>query len=136
MPNAFVDTNILVYAADETTPISSKTQIAREVLLLPDLHYSIQVLNEFIAASRRPDKLNLSRERERRWLEGWLLRPVVSMTSRTFLSALALHQRYQVSHWDALILAAAKEANCETLYTEDLQNGQIYDGITAVNPFA
>lgn len=100
------------------------------------MHYSVQVLNEFIAASRHPDKLNLSRERERRWLEGWLLRPVGSLTSRTFLSALSLHQRYQVSHWDALILAAAKEANCETLYTEDLQNGQIYDGITAVDPFA
>lgn len=135
MPNAFIDTNILVYAADETTPIPEKTRIAREILLLPDLYISVQVLNEFIAVARRPDKLNFSSDQEQFWIEAWLLRPVVRLTTQQFLDALAFHQRYQVSHWDGLILAAAKEARCEKLYSEDLQNGQTYDGIQVVNPF-
>jgi predicted nucleic acid-binding protein len=135
MPNVFVDTNVLVYAADESTPISRKTTIAREILLLPGVQFSVQVLNEFIAASRRPNKLNLTRERERRWLEGWLLRPVSSLTKQTFLKALALHTRFRISHWDSLIVAAALETGCETIYSEDLSHGQDYDGVKVINPF-
>lgn len=135
MPNAFIDTNILVYAADETTPIPRKTRIARELLLLPDLYISIQVLNEFIAVARRPNKLNLSHEQEQSWVEAWLLRPVVELSTQQFLDALAFHQNYQVSHWDGLILAAAKDAHCEQLYSEDLQHGQLYNDIKVINPF-
>ena len=60
MKHAFVDTNILVYAADETKPISRKTRIARELLLRRGLHLSVQVLNEFTVNARNPEKLNLS----------------------------------------------------------------------------
>jgi len=135
MPNVFVDTNILVYAAAEFTPIQRKTAIARDLLLLPGIHFSLQVLNEFVAVSRRPDKLNLPPERERRWLEACLLRPVASLSTRTFLTALSIHGRYGISHWDSLIVASAKEAHCTTLYSEDLSHGQNYDGVTVVNPF-
>jgi predicted nucleic acid-binding protein len=58
------------------------------------------------------------------------------MTAESFLDARLFNERYQLSHWDGLILAAVKEAQCQTLYSEDLQNGQSYDGITIVNPFA
>lgn len=58
------------------------------------------------------------------------------MTSETFLNARLFHERYQVSHWNGLILAAAQNAGCETLYSEDLQDGQSYGGITVVDPFA
>jgi predicted nucleic acid-binding protein len=135
MPNAFVDTNILVYAADESTPKGRKTVIARELLRQPGLHFSVQVLNEFVASARHPGKLNLPRERERRWLEGWLQLPVASLTAETFLRALAIHARYQVSHWDSLILAAAVESGCSIVYSEDLNHGQEYAGIRVVNPF-
>lgn len=136
MANVFVDTNVLVYAADETTPLSRKSAIAREVLLLPNIHFSVQVLNEFIATARRPDKLNLSRERERRWLEAWLLRPVASLSTRTFLTALEVHVRCHLSHWDSLIVASALENNCQTIYSEDLNHGQDYGGVRVINPFA
>lgn len=135
MPNVFVDTKVLVYAADETAPLPEKTRIAREVLLLPGVHVSVQVLNEFVASSRHPGKLNLSREREQRWLGAWLMWPVASLTRQTFLHALALHFRFQLSHWDALIVAAALECSCEILYSEDLAHGQEYGGVTVVNPF-
>jgi len=119
MKSVFVDTNILVYAAEEKTPPTRKNTIARELLLLPGLQLSVQVLNEFVAAARHPDKLNLSKERERRWLEGWLLRPVAALTTETFRLALAAHHRFQISHWDSLIIASAQETGCEMMYSED-----------------
>ena len=45
-------------------------------------------------------------------------------------------KRYALSHWDSLIVAAAPLAKCDTLYSEDMQHGQIFDGrLTVVNPF-
>lgn len=135
MPGAFVDTNIIVYAADQASPIPRKTRIAREILLQRGLHLSVQVLNEFTVNARHPNKLNLSAQRELEWIERLLLLPIESMNEQSFLEARLFHERYQVSHWDGLILAAAKAAGCDTLYSEDLQSGQIYDGIAVVNPF-
>ncbi|OHC72820.1 MAG: hypothetical protein A3H93_02060 [Rhodocyclales bacterium RIFCSPLOWO2_02_FULL_63_24] len=62
----------------------------------------------------------------------WVLAPTSAMT---VLSALRLRQSHQLSPWDALIVAAALEANCERLLTEDLQHGQIIEGLEIVNPF-
>jgi len=135
MPRAFVDTNILVYAADPLSPQSRKTRIARELLLQRGLHLSVQVLNEFAVNARNPHKLNLSLQEEYEWIERWLLFPIQPMTTENFLEARLFHERYQVSHWDGLILAAAKAAKCAVLYSEDLQSGPSYDGIKAINPF-
>lgn len=135
MPNAFVDTNVLVYAAEEFVPQSRRCKIAREILLLPGIHLSVQVLNEFIASARNLKKLNLSRARERLWLDGWLLRPVSPLTTETFLCALGIHARYQLSHWDSLIIASALGTGCTIVYSEDLNHGQCYDGVQAINPF-
>lgn len=134
-PNAFVDTNILVYAAEERTPLDRKTVIARELMLGRDLHLSAQVLNEFVASSRHPQKLNLSLEKELEWLTEWLRLPIAPLTVDLFQSALALHLRHQISHWDALIVAAALQTGCRILYSEDLNDGQDYDGVKVVNPF-
>lgn len=136
MPRAFVDTNILVYAADKASPPSQRTRIARGLLLQRGLHLSVQVLNEFTVNARNPNKLDLSTEEQLNWIESCLLFPIHPMTTETFLSARLFHERYQVSHWDGLILAAAKEALCSKLYSEDLQNGGIYDGIEVIDPFA
>jgi len=135
MPNAFVDTNILVYAADESTPIDRKTRIARELLRQRNLHLSVQVLNEFTVNARSKSKLNLSPQQEQEWLSRWLLFPVLSLTVETFLAAQLIHARFQVSHWDSLILAAARETKSATVYSEDLSHGQDYDGLRAINPF-
>lgn len=135
MKNVFVDTNILVYAADESSPTSRKTAVAREVLLRPGIHFSVQVLSEFVANARHPRKLALTRERELRWLEGWLLRLVAPVGLETFRLALGIHARFQLSHWDSLIVASACELHCETLFSEDMNHGQDYDGVVAFNPF-
>lgn len=135
MPNAFVDTNVLVYAADEALPVGRKTRIARELLRQRDLHLSVQVLNEFTVNARNPSKLNLSAQQEQDWLNRWLLFPVTSLTVETFLAAQLIHARYQISHWDSLILASARELKCTVVYSEDLNHGQELDGMKLINPF-
>jgi predicted nucleic acid-binding protein len=60
---------------------------------------------------------------------------VQPITRELIVEAVALRRRYQVSHWDATILAAARAQGCHTLYTEDLNHGQDYEGVRVVNPF-
>jgi predicted nucleic acid-binding protein len=135
MKSAFVDTNILVYAVDCAELDSRKRQIAREILLLPRLHLSVQVLNEFISVARNPKKLSLSRDQESRWLREWFEFKIAAITFLTFQKALEFHLRYQLSHWDSLIIASAREAACSIVYSEDMNHGQSYDGVKVINPF-
>ena len=62
--------------------------------------------------------------------------PVLPVTGELVLEAFALQQRYQLSYWDAAIIAAARSLGCTILYTEDLNAGQDYGGVRAQNPFA
>jgi predicted nucleic acid-binding protein len=135
MKKGFVDTNILVYAADSTGQDPRKTQIARELLLQPALSLSVQVLNEFVATARNPKKLNITRKREAKWIREWLAFQVVPLTRFTFEKALEIHLTFGFSHWDSLILTAALESGCDLLYSEDLQSGQRIGNLQIVNPF-
>lgn len=133
MSNAFVDSNLLIYAADESLPIARKTNIAREVLRQRELWISVQVLNEFTVNARK--KLKLSPEEWQLWLDRLLLFSITPHTTETFLTALAIHARYQLSHWDSLIIASARETACSIVYSEDMNHGQTYDGVQVINPF-
>ncbi len=133
--NAFVDTNILVYAADETAQADRKRVIARELLRTSGLWISVQVLNEFIASARHPRKLALSQTAEQDWLAAWLKMAVHPLSLSLFSEALRLHQRYHFSHWDSLIISAALAANCPVLYSEDLQHRQTIEELEIINPF-
>lgn len=135
MPNAFVDTNILVYAADESTPLSRNTQIARELLLQHDLRISVQVLNEFTVNARHPQKLNMAPAQEKEWISHWLRFTILPLTLDTYLIAQRIHLNYRLSHWDSLILASAIQAKCTVVYTEDLNHGQTYEKVRVINPF-
>lgn len=135
MKNAFVDTNILVYAADESEGAGRKRKIARELLRAPNLQISVQVLNEFIASARNPGKLDLSRESENDWLKGWFAMSIADLTPALFLEAVRIHCEYQLSHWDSLIVATALSLNCPVLYSEDMQHGRIIEGLEIINPF-
>ncbi len=135
MPNVFVDTNILVYAADTAASQSRKVRIARELLLQRNLCISIQVLNEFTVNARHPRKLNLNRHEEQEWLSQWMRLKVLPLTIDSYLEALRIHLRFKLSHCDSLILAAAVQAGCKTLYSEDLNPGQKIHGVHIINPF-
>lgn len=135
MPNAFVDTNVLIYAADQNINPARQTRIAREILRQEHIVISVQVINEFIANSRNAKKLALDPSDERTWLQKLFRLHVASQSPDTVYLALRLQAFHSLSHWDALIIASALEADCTTLYSEDLAHGANYDGVTVINPF-
>jgi predicted nucleic acid-binding protein len=131
----FVDSNVLLYAVDEAD--LNKQQAARnwraELWKSRRGRISFQVLGEFYvnAVRKRPGAREEARA-EVRDLLAW--NPVIA-DAALLERGWKLQDRYQLSHWDALIVAAAKAASCRYLLTEDLQAGQSLEGIEIVNPF-
>jgi predicted nucleic acid-binding protein len=82
---------------------------------------------------RRPDAL--PHDLAAGLVQKWLRFRIQENTIAVLQSALYLKDRYQISYWDAAILAAAKAARCRELLSEDLSHGQDYDGVVVVNPF-
>ena len=131
----FVDTNVFVYCLDSGNP--AKLQAAREwrdELWRRRLgRISFQVLQElYWTGIRKWPQLGPEIQAEIRELFDW--HPVV-INPRILERSWAIQARYQISFWDALIVAAAKVASCKYLLTEDLQEGQEMDGVVVVNPF-
>lgn len=136
--NIFLDTNILVDANDAAEP--GKQGIARKVIK-DVLHaengvISVQVLSEFWVTVTRKIRNPLSASTARQEAELFRLMTIVDLDSTLFFDALRLQQLYQISYWDAQIIAAAETAGCSTLYSEDLNAGQTYANVKVVNPFA
>jgi predicted nucleic acid-binding protein len=131
----FVDSNILLYAVDDADP--RKQRVARDwraELWKSRLgRVSFQVLNEFyVNAVRLKPAASDQARAEVRDLLAW--NPV--MTDAFVIErGWKLQDRYQLSFWDSLIVAAAKAASCGFLLTEDLQDGQKLDGVEVVDPF-
>ena len=133
----FIDTNIFVYSFDHSAHEKRKKSIAliRQALDSNKGCISTQVMQEFLNVATRkfyfpPDKL-------RTYLDQ-VLDPLCQIYPSATLYQIALEIKgtYQLSFYDALIIAAASEANCSKLYSEDLQNQQVIQEIKIVNPFA
>jgi len=138
MPNgsiAFVDTNVLLYAASGRPDDAAKTARARRLIKEEPIGLSFQVLQEFYANAISVKKLNLSPAEAAKWCAAWLQFPVASLGSETFVRTLELSQKYQIRNWDAAILAAAAQLGCVVVYSEDLSHGENYDGLRVENPF-
>ena len=127
----FLDTNVLVYAVLSDDP----RRPTAERLLAEGGTISVQVLNEFANVARSklrwswPDieaTLALVRGRSRR---------VHDISVSTHEAGLALAREHGLSFYDALIVAAAIEAGCDTLFSEDMQHGRTIGGLVIVNPF-
>ena len=128
---AFLNTNLLVYALGT----DAKSEIAREVILEGGV-ISVQVLNEFTSVMRR--KFNLSWDEIAEALEDVktaldIVRPI---DVETHWAAVELAREHGFSFYDALIIAAALQAGCDQLLTEDLQAGRRIKGLAIVNPFS
>jgi predicted nucleic acid-binding protein len=132
MPGSFFDSNVLLYIAG---PPSPKADAASSVLRGRGM-ISVQVLNEVASVARGKMKLSWPETREmlaafREGLRVWPL------TITTHDLGLRLAERYHFHIYDAMIVAAALEADCDVLYSEDMQNGlRIDDRLTITNPFA
>jgi predicted nucleic acid-binding protein len=128
--SAFLDTNILVYAQQT----GSKATISQN-LIDQGGTISVQVLNELANVLRK--------KQGRSWRDIELLfddidntlDPALPLTAKTSRAALALVRNDGFAFYDALIIAAAIEAGCDTLYSEDMQHGRNIGGLTIVNPF-
>jgi predicted nucleic acid-binding protein len=132
----FVDTNVLLYAGSNATDDQSKRRIARAVLTVPDIALSAQVLQEFYAVAISKHRLLMTHDEALAVLQSLTAFPVCPISRDLVLEAIDVKQRFGISYWDAAIIAAAKQMGCHTVYSEDLNPGQNYDGVTVVNPFA
>lgn len=132
----FIDTNILLYAASNAAVDAAKRQVARELLMRPDIGLSAQVLQEFYAVAVTKQRLQMTHDEAVAVLKSLANFPVWPISRELVLEAIDTRQRFSISYWDAAILAAAKQMGCSTLYSEDLNSGQTYDGVTVINPFA
>ncbi len=130
----FVDTNILVYAHDKDA--GDKYRMAKEKVgslwnrpLLPSI--SIQVLQEFYVNLIRK-RVNASDAREA--VMSYLEWDVIDNDRLLLLEGMRMREKWSISFWDALILAAAKRAKARELWSEDLNPGQRYEGVVVVDP--
>ena len=132
----FLDTNVLVYLFDETNDHKREkaVRLVQESLENETGCISYQVVQETINVITR--KLNATPEKARQILEDTLM-PLwrVNPTRMLYQRSLNLQTRYRFSFYDSLIVAAALEAGCKNLFSEDLQHGQQIEGLTIANPF-
>ena len=129
----FLDTNVLLYASLQPDPRSE----AARALLARRGTISVQVLNEFANVASR--KLCRSWPEIRRSLAAIrvLCAPPLPLTLATHEVGIAIAERTGYQLYDALIIAAALEAGCDTLFSEDLHEGHLIDGrLTIRNPFS
>lgn len=135
--NIFVDTNILLYARDASEP--KKQAIAADKLnTLWDAQtgrLSTQVLNEYFVNVTRKLKPGLSPDEAWDDLEALSAWDPLPIDMPLLKRGHDVQQRYQLSWWDSLIVAAAEAADCSTILSEDLSDSTQYFGITVNNPF-
>lgn len=125
----FLDTNLLVYAQTS----DPRSAAARQAILAGGV-ISVQVLNEFAAVLRRKFKRDRDEIAEAVADVRTTLDPVRPISIETHGTAVDLAREHGFSFYDALIVASALEAKCDTLLTEDLQAGRTIQGLTIINP--
>jgi predicted nucleic acid-binding protein len=127
----FLDTNILIYAFAADDPRSAQA----EALLAQGGVVGVQVINEFISVARR--KLGWDWPQIDSALEviEELAGPARPLTREIHREALLLARNHPITFYDALIVAAAADAGCRVVVTEDMQHGRRLGGVTLHNPF-
>jgi predicted nucleic acid-binding protein len=134
-PRTFFDTNVLVYTDDASAPAKQKR--ALDIL---DEHtrsgtgvVSLQVLQEYFVTSTKKSGLDAATARSK--VELFAEFDVAEPGVTDILAAIDLHRLYSLSFWDALVVRMAKQTGCRVLLSEDMQHGQVIDGVRIVNPF-
>ena len=133
----FVDTNILVYSHD--VDAEQKHQIAQNTLLElwknRNGALSVQVLQEFYVTMTRKVLHPIPPNSVRNIIRDYFSWHIEINDLNSILIASRIGEDYKISFWDALIVAAALKAKADKILTEDLQAGQIIEGIPIENPF-
>jgi predicted nucleic acid-binding protein len=133
---AFVDTNILLYAISTAPGEQKKAAIAQSILQDRNWAWSSQIAAEFVRASTSSKQaVPLTLAQARNFVQTWNAFPMMAVDGAIVLDAIDIAQRFQISYFDAQVVAAAKKLSCPVIYTEDLNHNQDYGGVKAVNPF-
>jgi predicted nucleic acid-binding protein len=133
----FVDTNILIYAHDRSAGdkhIRARNLI-RELWLSGEGCLSMQVLQEFYVNVTQKVAKPLATDVAAQIIADLAVWQVHRPGVEDVLDAIRLQDRYQTSFWDAMIVASAIQLSCQTIWSEDLNAGQIYDSVTVLSPF-
>jgi len=131
MPGSFFDTNVLIYIASSDPMKADRA----EAIVGGGGAISVQILNELANVARR--KMRMSWQDTHAFLS--LLRGLLNVHAiavETHEAGLALAERYNLSIYDAMIAASALDADCDTLWSEDMQHGMVIESrLRIVNPF-
>lgn len=132
----FFDTNVLLYAA--TNQDERKQRIAIDLIRhsLEANHdgcISSQVINEFVGVM--VGKMKMPADIVEKFLDAFKPLQACDVTYDLVRHALMVREECQISHWDSLIVSAAEKCHCHEIITEDLNDGQTYRGMVAINPF-
>ena len=131
----FLDSNVLVYVADDTDAVKQKVarRIVGDAVRGSGFIISAQVLNEFSSVLLR--KLKKTADEVDGFLEVLELIRTVPVEPEWTRKAVSIMVRYELQFYDSVLLAAASAMGCDEFWSEDLNDGQLYCGIKAVNPF-
>ena len=134
--NTFLDTNLLVYANDVKDARKHRIAMDRidEAIRRNEAVVSTQVMAEFTDVAFR--KLMLSPQAVLEQIALMESIDVVQVTPALIRRGIELREMYKVRFWDGCILAAAEDAGCGVILSEDLNPGQLYAGVKVENPFA
>ena len=136
-----IDTNVLVYAIDPDEsvkqPIASDL-IDQLTLSIPPCILLWQVAGEFLSCLRKLESAKgiSPSDVEENMSDVLTMFPLVIPTKTVIEISLDLSNKYSLSHWDSMLLAACIDAGVDTLYTEDMDAGTTFNSLTLVNPFA
>jgi predicted nucleic acid-binding protein len=133
----FVDTNILLYAHDDSAggkQVQART-LVEQLWESRDGCVSVQVLQEFFVNATRKIAKPLTAETAKEIVADYSRWYLHVPAADDVLAAIGIHQRTGISFWDAMIVRSAAEVGCTVLYSEDLNAGQDYSGVRVENPF-
>lgn len=132
--STFVDTNVFVYAVD-AADAAKHEQAKKTLATTPGLTVSPQVMNEFFVVATRKLTVPLPVDEAAAMVAAMSRMHCVPIDAALVASAIRIGQRWQLAHWDALMVAAALRGGCDRLLTEDLAHGAEYDGLRIDSPF-
>lgn len=131
----FLDTSILLYAAQGRRSEPAKHDIARSIIVDQDYHTSAQVLAEFFANVVQKGATPLKADVARRWVTSLAKKPCLPMDAALVQQGIETSARFGLSFWDGAIIAAAERLKLDTVLSEDMTHRQTYGSVTVINPF-
>ena len=134
----FIDTNVFVYSFDHSAVRKARRarELIRQAVAMGSGVVSFQVVQEFFNVALRKFAKPMASADAQQYL-ATVFRPLmaVSASEALYAEGLRIAERYRLSWYDSLILAAAIEADCSVIYSEDLQDGFAAGGVRVMNPF-